>query len=153
MIHARGLRKTYQSAAGRVDAVDAIDLDIAAGEFTAIVGSSGSGKSTLLNILGLLDRADSGKYTLNGHAISRASDRRLTKLRRNLIGFIFQINKKADSRAVRFFFVFFTCYLRYSSTSYQPLLNYRPTRNLRRFPKAKAVLFHPRFWSPYYSAF
>ncbi|MBQ4048781.1 MAG: ABC transporter ATP-binding protein [Clostridia bacterium] len=90
MIHARGLRKTYQSAAGRVDAVDAIDLDIAAGEFTAIVGSSGSGKSTLLNILGLLDRADSGKYTLNGHEISRASDRRLTKLRRNLIGFIFQ---------------------------------------------------------------
>lgn len=90
MIHARGLRKTYQSAAGRVDAVDAIDLDIAKGEFTAIVGSSGSGKSTLLNILGLLDRADGGKYTLNGHEISRASDRRLTKLRRDLIGFIFQ---------------------------------------------------------------
>ena len=42
MIHARGLRKTYQSSAGRVDAVDAIDLDIAEGEFTAIVGSSGS---------------------------------------------------------------------------------------------------------------
>ena len=90
MIHTRGLRKTYQSAAGRVDAVDAIDLDIAEGEFTAIVGSSGSGKSTLLNILGLLDRADGGTYTLNGHEIPRASDRKLTKLRRDLIGFIFQ---------------------------------------------------------------
>ncbi|MBR5520137.1 MAG: ATP-binding cassette domain-containing protein, partial [Clostridia bacterium] len=90
MIHVRGLRKTYRSGSDRIDAVDAIDLDITVGEFAAIVGSSGSGKSTLLNILGLLDRADGGKYVLDGRDVSRVGDRRLTKLRRNLIGFVFQ---------------------------------------------------------------
>ena len=71
MIHVRELRKTYQSATDRIAAVDAVDLDIADGEFAAIVGSSGSGKSTLLNILGLLDRADSGIYRLNGQNVAR----------------------------------------------------------------------------------
>lgn len=90
MISARGLQKTYISAGGRIDAVAGIDLDIVDGEFTAIVGSSGSGKSTLMNILGLLDRPDNGRYYLDGREVSRLRDRRLSKLRRNLIGFIFQ---------------------------------------------------------------
>ncbi len=90
MISARGLQKTYISAGGRIDAVDGVDLDIGDGEFTAIVGSSGSGKSTLMNILGLLDRPDCGRYYLDGREVSRLRDRRLSKLRRNLIGFIFQ---------------------------------------------------------------
>ena len=90
MISARGLQKTYINAGGRIDAVAGIDLDIEDGEFTAIVGSSGSGKSTLMNILGLLDRPDSGRYYLDGREVSRLRDRRLSKLRRNLIGFVFQ---------------------------------------------------------------
>ena len=90
MISARGLQKTYINAGGRIDAVAGIDLDIEYGEFTAIVGSSGSGKSTLMNILGLLDRPDSGRYYLDGREVSRLRDRRLSKLRRNLIGFVFQ---------------------------------------------------------------
>ena len=90
MIHAHCLKKTYESAAGRVDAVAGIDLDIGDGEFTAIVGSSGSGKSTLMNLLGLLDRPDSGSYLLDGREVSKLRDHALSRLRRNLIGFVFQ---------------------------------------------------------------
>jgi putative ABC transport system ATP-binding protein len=90
MINASGLKKTYIGKDGRVDAVDAVDLCIEDSEFVAIVGSSGSGKSTLMNILGLLDRPDSGRYLLNGADVTKYSDRRLSMMRRNTIGFVFQ---------------------------------------------------------------
>jgi putative ABC transport system ATP-binding protein len=90
MINAYGLKKTYIGKDGQIDAVDGVDLTIEEQEFVAIVGSSGSGKSTLMNILGLLDRPDFGKYFLDGAEVTRFSDRKLSIMRRNTIGFVFQ---------------------------------------------------------------
>ncbi|WP_017559704.1 ABC transporter ATP-binding protein [Nocardiopsis baichengensis] len=73
-----------------VRALDGVRLRIGAGELVGIVGPSGSGKSTLLNILGTLDRADSGLVRIDGHDVDRLSDRRLSALRGRRIGFVFQ---------------------------------------------------------------
>lgn len=73
-----------------VRAVDRIDLTIHSGEMLGIVGPSGSGKSTLLNILGTLDRADSGLVQIDGHDVNALSDRQLSALRARWIGFVFQ---------------------------------------------------------------
>ena len=90
LISCRSLSKDYESGAGVVRALREIDLDIAQGEFVAIVGTSGSGKSTLMNILGCLDRPTRGVYELAGFDIgARSSDARAI-LRNRLIGFIFQ---------------------------------------------------------------
>lgn len=67
-----------------------IDLEIRQGEFAALIGPSGSGKSTLLNIIGLLDRPDSGKLFLTGQETSSLDEARLTHLRGQAIGFVFQ---------------------------------------------------------------
>jgi putative ABC transport system ATP-binding protein len=90
LIACRSLSKDYESGAGVVRALREIDLEIAQGEFVAIVGTSGSGKSTLMNILGCLDRPTRGAYELAGFDIgARSSDARAI-LRNRLIGFIFQ---------------------------------------------------------------
>jgi putative ABC transport system ATP-binding protein len=73
-----------------VTALDSVDLAIARGEMTAIVGPSGSGKSTLLNLIGGLDTATSGEIEVDGSLLSGLSDDQLTRLRRDKIGFIFQ---------------------------------------------------------------
>ena len=74
----------------QVKALDCVDLEIAAGEFTAIVGPSGSGKSTLLNLIGGLDNPTSGKVELVGTNIANMSGTELSNFRRDHIGFIFQ---------------------------------------------------------------
>ena len=90
LIACRTLSKDYESGAGVVRALREVDLEIAQGEFVAIVGTSGSGKSTLMNILGCLDRPTRGAYELAGFDIgARSSDARAV-LRNRLIGFIFQ---------------------------------------------------------------
>jgi putative ABC transport system ATP-binding protein len=90
LIACKHLSKDYESGAGTVRALREIDLEIAQGEFVAIVGTSGSGKSTLMNILGCLDRPTRGAYELAGFDIgARSSDARAV-LRNRLIGFIFQ---------------------------------------------------------------
>jgi putative ABC transport system ATP-binding protein len=90
LIACRALSKDYESGAGVVHALREVDLEIAQGEFVAIVGTSGSGKSTLMNILGCLDRPTHGAYELAGFDIgARSSDARAI-LRNRLIGFIFQ---------------------------------------------------------------
>lgn len=90
LIACRNLSKDYESGAGVVRALREVDLEIAQGEFVAIVGTSGSGKSTLMNILGCLDRPTRGAYELAGFDIgTRSSDARAI-LRNRLIGFIFQ---------------------------------------------------------------
>ncbi|MEO3750681.1 ABC transporter ATP-binding protein [Streptomyces sp. B6B3] len=71
-------------------ALDGVDLRIEAGEMVGIVGPSGSGKSTMLNVLGTLDRADSGEVRIDGHDVHRLSDRQLSALRARRIGFVFQ---------------------------------------------------------------
>ncbi|GLF97244.1 ABC transporter ATP-binding protein [Streptomyces yaizuensis] len=87
VIDFRGVSKTYP---GRVTAVSEVDLTIAYGELVAIVGQSGSGKSTLLNLMGTLDRPSRGLITIDGHRIDRLSDREVSALRAQRIGFVFQ---------------------------------------------------------------
>ncbi|MFJ2936660.1 ABC transporter ATP-binding protein [Streptomyces sp. NPDC087219] len=87
---ARQVVKAYGSGETRVVALDAVDVDIARGQFTAIMGPSGSGKSTLMHCLAGLDTVTSGEIFLDETEITRLKDKRLTQLRRDRIGFIFQ---------------------------------------------------------------
>jgi putative ABC transport system ATP-binding protein len=89
-IRAIRLVKTYGEGEARVRPLDGLTLDIEAGRFTAIMGPSGSGKSTLLHMLAGLDTPDSGEVILAGTPLTGLSDARLTALRRDRIGFIFQ---------------------------------------------------------------
>jgi putative ABC transport system ATP-binding protein len=86
----RGVQKVYGKGDGAVVALDGVDLDIAPGSFTAIMGPSGSGKSTFLHVAAGLDRPTSGTVALGGKELTRLSERKLTILRRERIGFIFQ---------------------------------------------------------------
>lgn len=90
MIQVESLVKTYHLGGSVFYALDHVSLRIEKGEMVAITGSSGSGKSTLMNILGCLDRPESGTYTLAGDDVSRLSDDRLAEIRNRHIGFIFQ---------------------------------------------------------------
>ena len=89
-IIARGVSRLYGTGAGAVTALDAVDVDIRRGEFTAIMGPSGSGKSTLLHVLAGLDEVDRGTIQLDGTEITALGDDALTRLRRERIGFVFQ---------------------------------------------------------------
>ena len=85
-----GVTKAYGVGDARVLALDDVSVDIAAGQFTAIMGPSGSGKSTLLHVLAGLDRPTEGRISIGGVEITTMSDKQLTLLRRDRIGFIFQ---------------------------------------------------------------
>ena len=86
----RGATKVYGSGATQVRAVDGIDVDVAAGEFIAIMGPSGSGKSTLLHCMAGLDRLTEGSITIAGTELASLNDKQLTVLRREQVGFVFQ---------------------------------------------------------------
>ncbi len=90
LIRIRRLCKQYDTAAGPVPVLFDLDLDIAAGEFVAIMGPSGSGKSTFMNILGCLDVPTGGEYRLAGKDVGRLDDDALARLRNRVIGFVFQ---------------------------------------------------------------
>lgn len=90
MIEIRQIRKTYRQGGNTIRALDGIDLSIAQGEFVAIMGPSGSGKSTLLNVLGALDKPDSGTYHLDQDEIGAMDDDAASDLRNRRIGFVFQ---------------------------------------------------------------
>jgi len=90
LIELRDVSKVYPLKAGDVVALDRMSLSIDAGEFLAIMGPSGSGKSTLLNQLGCLDRPTSGDLLIAGKNTREMTDRELTDLRLNTIGYIFQ---------------------------------------------------------------
>ncbi|HET8719164.1 MAG TPA: ABC transporter ATP-binding protein [Nocardioidaceae bacterium] len=87
---ARALTKTYGTGPTAVDALAGVDLDVAAGRFTAIMGPSGSGKSTLMHCLAGLDTPSSGSVTVAGVELSSLGDTGLTRFRRDHIGFVFQ---------------------------------------------------------------
>jgi putative ABC transport system ATP-binding protein len=90
IIHAENLVKTYVLGGSTVRALDGVSFDVEAGEMLAIMGPSGSGKSTLMQILGCLDRPDSGRYVLAGEDVSKLSTDRLAEIRNRHIGFVFQ---------------------------------------------------------------
>lgn len=90
MLEVRNLIKIYKTGDLEFTALKNITLKIEKGEFTAIMGASGSGKSTLMNILGCLDKMNSGKYILNGRDISILNDNELAHIRNKEIGFVFQ---------------------------------------------------------------
>ena len=90
VIQLDAITKTYQSGDVEVHAVQAVSLEIQAGEFVAIMGASGSGKSTMMNILGCLDRPTSGRYLLDGTDVSQLGRNELADNRNQKIGFIFQ---------------------------------------------------------------
>jgi putative ABC transport system ATP-binding protein len=86
----RNLTKTYGTGQALVRALDDVTLDIAAGEFTAVMGPSGSGKSTLMHCCAALDTADSGSVFIGEQDLTTLKDKALTRLRRDEIGFVFQ---------------------------------------------------------------
>ncbi len=90
MIRLTNLSRHYRTGAEVVVALDSVDLEIARGEFIAIIGASGSGKSTMMNILGLLDRPTGGQYLFEGHDVGKLDDDTRTRLRGNVFGFVFQ---------------------------------------------------------------
>lgn len=90
LVHLDSVKKTYQLGHTQVIALRHVTLDVEAGEFTVVMGPSGSGKTTLLNIIGLLDRMDSGSYKLDGEELSGRDFNDMADLRNRKIGFIFQ---------------------------------------------------------------
>jgi len=89
-VRARSLTKVYGSGPSAVRALDSVDVDFAAGAFTAIMGPSGSGKSTLMHLLAGLDSATSGQAFIGDAQTTGLDDRALTRLRRERVGFVFQ---------------------------------------------------------------
>ena len=85
-----GVCKTFTQGGRSLDVLDAVDLEVGAGELVALVGPSGAGKSTLLHIAGLLERADSGEVAIDGKGCSGLGDGDRTALRREAIGFVYQ---------------------------------------------------------------
>ncbi len=90
VIELRGLTKQYGLGDAAQNALDNVDLRVEKGEFIVIMGPSGCGKTTLLNIMGLLDRADSGEYFLDGTSVATLSKRQHARIRSRQIGIVFQ---------------------------------------------------------------
>jgi lipoprotein-releasing system ATP-binding protein len=88
MLKASNIHKTY----GKLDILKGVDLEVEKGEIVTIVGASGAGKSTLLNILGTLDRPDSGQLFINNVEVSNLNNKTLSNFRNQRIGFIFQFH-------------------------------------------------------------
>lgn len=90
MIRLSAITRTFHMGDQAVYALNDINLTISSGEYVSIMGPSGSGKSTLLNIVGLLDRPDSGRYELDGRLVTELSETEQAQIRREKIGFVFQ---------------------------------------------------------------
>ena len=100
MLKLNGVSKVYRTTEVETLALNDISLEIAGGEFVAIMGPSGCGKSTLLNVLGLLDSPSGGSYDFFGQEVAKRSERELTALRRDRIGFVFQSFNLIDDLSV-----------------------------------------------------
>jgi putative ABC transport system ATP-binding protein len=90
VVRLSGAKKSYRIGQTRVQALRGVDLEVSAGELLALTGPSGSGKSTLLNLCGLIDTPDEGRREIDGAAMEGRSEKELTLLRREKIGFVFQ---------------------------------------------------------------
>ena len=104
VIEIKNIRKSYPIGDSLLEVLKGISLTVKNGEFLAVLGPSGSGKSTLMNVIGCMDGFDSGDYFLDGEAIHKMNDAKMTKIRNSKIGFIFQkyhlINKYSVLRNV-----------------------------------------------------
>ena len=90
MLKLKNIHKSYQQGSQEFPILKGIDLHVKEGDFLAIMGPSGSGKSTLMNIIGCLDKASAGSYHIEGTDVSDLSDKQLSDLRNQKIGFVFQ---------------------------------------------------------------
>lgn len=95
------IKKSFGIGDSRVQVLKGIDLGIEKGQFCVLLGASGSGKSTLLNIIGGIDRADSGDITINGERMADMNEKRLTRYRRKHLGYIFQMYNLIPNLTVR----------------------------------------------------
>ena len=101
MLTMRDLSRVYRTDTVETTALDRIDLDIADGEFVAVMGPSGCGKSTLLNVIGMLDSPSSGSYVFDGKEVAGLPEGKLAEVRKKNIGFIFQSFNLVDELSVR----------------------------------------------------
>ncbi len=101
LFQARGLTKIYHSGEIEVRALNGVDLDLHHGELVVMLGASGSGKSTLLNLIGGLDRPTHGSILYRGEDLTEADESRLTRFRRDEVGFIFQFYNLIPSLTAR----------------------------------------------------
>ncbi|MGC3952892.1 MAG: ABC transporter ATP-binding protein [Propionicimonas sp.] len=85
-----GVRKVYDTGAVQVEALRGIDLEVATGDYLAIMGPSGSGKSTLMHIIGCLDVPTAGRYELDGEEVAQLTENQLAEVRNRRLGFVFQ---------------------------------------------------------------
>ena len=92
LVRARGLFKSYRTAAGEVPVLRGLDLDVPEGEMLAVVGASGVGKSTLLHVLGTLDRPDAGSLCFAGEDVLALAEPRRCEFRNRTLGFVFQLH-------------------------------------------------------------
>jgi putative ABC transport system ATP-binding protein len=90
-IELRGVAKEYRRDQIRIPVLEALDLNVAEGEFLALMGPSGSGKTTLLNLIAGLDRPTAGEVIVHGQDLARMSDSQITRWRSDHVGFIFQL--------------------------------------------------------------
>ncbi|MFT4926735.1 MAG: putative ABC transport system ATP-binding protein [Phenylobacterium sp.] len=100
MLKLRDLCKVYQSDEMKTVALNSVNIDVAQGEFVAVMGPSGCGKSTLLNMMGLLDKSTSGQYLFMGQDVSEGNEKQLANIRKHNIGFIFQDFNLLDDLSV-----------------------------------------------------
>ena len=101
MLSMHELTRVYRTETVETTALDGINLEIADGEFVAVMGPSGCGKSTLLNVIGMLDSPSSGSYVFNGQEVAGLSEAKLAEVRKKNIGFIFQSFNLVDELSVR----------------------------------------------------
>ena len=100
MIKIEKLTKVFRTENVETTALNGVRLEVKAGEFVAIMGPSGCGKSTLLSILGLLDKADEGRYYLDGKEVGHLKEKERTQYRKGRIGFVFQSFNLIDELTV-----------------------------------------------------
>ncbi len=90
IISMSNISKLYKTGVIQVDALKNINFKVVSGEFVSIMGPSGSGKSTLLNVVGCLDKPSSGSYELAGHKVEKLNDSKMSEIRNEFLGFVFQ---------------------------------------------------------------